>query len=665
MRRRTTHIIASALVLITLVLSASASADVRDEVVALLAAEPGRADLVVVLDTSGSMKKHFGEVKTFARNLASAARPGDTLTLIGFGEKAGNLSPPFEVRAGGAQQLQARLNKMQPPSARYTDLGAGLEALLDALVRPNYAPVSLVFMITDFCSEPPPNSPFAGAVEGEGPCRELKLTESLLKKSARLRAAGDQAIKTFALALEPVSDSGLRAAGEVLGSLVRINVTASELKRELSNVHTRIGYARAGLAVEQILKRPPLTLSAPLGPVALQGARDLEVGLLSEAPFPSTVRITRLKALDQSIEFELLAPARTFDLPRRAKAKGQPAKAFKVRATGLETVAQQASEGREEQPFEYTRDVELELTVELELEPRAAIEKILGGAPQASAVIRQRMPVHFVPPERSVVPLAVTVAPGAERIELNPHSEAPLPVVVTSLTPWANLEAVCEIGGHGTGTLKLLPKASVESQLAIDNQVPPQPFRLQTRVERQVRLSGTCVVTAISPSGIRVPRGSYPISLGVTVTWQEGIPVLPVLLVLGALLVGIAFYIREVRLRIAPAALSGRLVVYAGPGEFRQVTVPLDGMVTLAVQGGPAAEDQEVRLDGGRLLLPGVGPTLLELYADKSDRRRMMRMRLVRGEVTQEGQALGTAPVAIQKGRTRFSVGNYDLRVEK
>ncbi len=664
MRRRTSHRIASALGLLALLLSVHARADVRDEVVELLASEPRRADLIVVLDTSGSMQQHFAQVKTFVGHLATVARPGDTLTLIGFAGGASELLPPFAVRPGNAQYLRTRLNKIRPPRAQHTDLGAGLEALLDALLRPNYAPLSLVFMITDFCAEPPSGSPYAGALEGAGPCRHVELTPSLMKKSARLQAAGDQSVRTFALALDPASEAGLRAAGEVLGSLARIDVSSGELERELLSVRTRIDYARAGLAIEQILKRPPISLTGPLGPVALQGARDLEVGLVSRAPFPSTVRITGLKALDQSIGFEILAPARTLDLPRGSKTRKLPASAFTVRATGLEAVAHGPSGASADKPFDYTREVELELTLELELAPRAPIEKLLGSPARTTTVLRQKVPVHFVAPDKSIVPISLSVAAGSERFELRPQAQAPLQVVVTSLTPWANLEVECEVGGQRTGLLKLLPRASAQSQISVENQASPQSLHLARRVDRQVRLAGTCVVTAVARDGTRVPRGTYPILLGVTLTWREGIPVLPVLLALCALLAGIALYVREVRLRLSPAALSGRLVVYAGPGQFRQVTVPLDGLVSLAVQGGASSDDMEVRLDAGRLVLPGAGPTLLELYADKSDKRRTMRMRLVHGEAKQEDQALDSTPVRVKKGRTRFSVGAYALRID-
>jgi len=49
--------------------------DARDVVVRTLAAKPSRADLVVVLDTSGSMAKHFEVAKQFVGDLAGLARP--------------------------------------------------------------------------------------------------------------------------------------------------------------------------------------------------------------------------------------------------------------------------------------------------------------------------------------------------------------------------------------------------------------------------------------------------------------------------------------------------------------------------------------------------------------------------------------------------------------
>lgn len=658
---RTASTVRLALVLLMVCLSTSARADVRDEVIAMLASEPRRADLIVVLDTSGSMQQHFGEVKTFVSHLARVARPGDRLTLIGFAGRATELLPPFTVRPGSEPQLIKRLNKIRPPRAQHTDLGAGMEALCDALLRPNYASLSLVFMITDFCSEPPPNSPYAGAIEGQGPCREVRLTPTLTKKSARLHAAGDQSIKTFALALEPADEAGLRAASELLGSFTRIDVGSGELERELQSVRTGIDYVRAGLSVEQILKHPPLTITAPRGPVALQGTADVEIGLLSRSPLPASVRIRSLRSLDQSVGFEVLSPHHVLDLPAASGSRKPSAATFTVRANGFESMANAVS-GREIRPFEYTREVELELTLDLELAPRDSLAKLMGGPARSTATLRQKVPVRFVPPDASVVPLALSVAPSSQRLEVSPGSQAPLRVVASSLTPWAGLETQCEIEGQRTGLIKLLPGAKVETQILVVNPATRDDMRLERGVDHPLLLKGTCTAHSVARDGVRVLRGTYPFVLRATLTWREGFPYLPALLGLLALATIIVLIVREVRLRVAPVALSGKLVVYSGPSGFRQVTVPLDGLVAVALQGSPGSEDSEIRLLADQLVLPGAGPSRLELYAEK---RRTMRLRLVRGEATQDDAPLAAIPVRVRKGRSHFSVGAYALRIER
>jgi hypothetical protein len=652
------------LALVVLLISASrAEADVRDEVVKTLASEPRRADLIVVLDTSGSMATHFADARSFAVELAKLARPGDTLTFIGFADQASELAPLLTVRAGARTKLLSQLNKMRPPKAPHTDLGAGLEALLDALLRPDYAPLSLVFMITDFCSEPRPQSPFAGPREATGPCRQVRVTSALRKKSARLLGGRDQSVKVFALALEPSNEAGLRAAASVLGPLVRIDVGASDLRRALDGIRTRIEYERATLTVEQMLTNPPLSLVAPDQPIPLQGERELSLRVRSSMPFASSLRVKSLKVLDESLDFELATKERAFELAAFMKGAASAGTALPVRVRRVSTSAASTTLQPGEDPFHFARDVELELAVDLTLSPRTPLEKLLGKTPQASTAVRQKLRLRFAPPDATEAPLSVQLA--SARMALAPQLETPVELVFKSLTSWAPLEALCELRGARVGPISLAVNGTHAHALVIKNEARARPWRLRTTEERSLPVKGSCTVSAIAADGTKVVRGTYPIALSLTLTWTEGLPAFPVLLVLTLFLLAVAAYVREVRLRVAPATLSGRLVIYAGPGPFRRVTVPLDGRVSLALHGAAVPADTGVRLDGDRLILPGLAPTHLSLYLDASDRRKRMRLKLLSGEAALGKTPLGASPVLVHKGRADFSLGDYRCRIER
>jgi hypothetical protein len=658
---RATRLLA-AVVTVLLALVSQARADVRDEVVRALSAEQRRADLIVLLDTSGSMERHFADVKRFAADLAGLARPGDTLTFIAFAGRGSELMPPVTMGPGARKEVLARLAKLRPPKGLHTDLGAGLEATLDALLRPDYAPLSLVFLITDFCAEPPPESPFTGAREGKGPCRQVSATPSLRKKSARLLGAGDQAVRIFALTLEPASEAGLTAARDALGSLVRVDVQRGDLRRALDGMRQRLEYERAALVVERMLAHPPITIEAPAEALWLEGERSIELSLVSRIPFAANVQVTGLRTLDDSVRFELDGPMRALSLPA---AKGKASSPASIRVRGRRTsrtpLPVQAVAG---EAFAAVQELEVELAVEVELSPVAPLEKLLGQPPRARGTSRQKLTVRFVPPDVKVAPLALEAA-GQSPLALAPGAEALVTLSLRSLAPWAALDVRCTVNGHATEAVRLRPEARIPLRVRVKNDGQPRRLRLATTEQRSLPVRGSCAVAAVTRSGVAVPWGSYPVATSVQVTWREGVPLAPALSITLALLLAVGLYARELRIRMAPASLSGRLVVYAGPGKFRRVTVPLRGLVRLSVQGGVGGREGEARLHGDRLVLPGAEAALVELYAEKTGRKRVMRLRLVHGSAQLGEQSLGESPVLVRKGRARFSVGGYQCRIER
>lgn len=586
-----------------------ASADARDEVLKLLEQQPERTDLVVLIDTSGSMHKHFAATQEFARQLTALKREGDTVTLLSMAERTAVLSAT---------------SKLAPPKARYTDLGEGLSVVAETLLRPSYAPISMVFLVTDFCSEPPPGSKYLGDPEGVGACRKVVIDEHLAKRSKQLTALGDQEIRVVALAIEPTSEAGLEAARSVLGSVVRVDVSGDTLKTSLENLRARIAYDRAALQVEKMLKAPPLSVELAALKLPLQGAVKLSPQIVAKSALPIEVTVESVRALDGSINF--------------------------AAGTAENALAKWT-------PKDPPREVELEVTVSFAIGPAAGVEKLLGRAPAGKAVLKKKITVELAPNDAPHLTIA-----AAKSIELAPGKSQQFPLSLENTLRWADAEASCAVNGGERVPLRIPALGKTDLPTGLSNRSEISHFKLPESHDEAVELQVDCIVTAVLADGTRIPRGSQTLNHIVVMTWRDGTSPWTVAAVLGALLLAVFVYVREISPRLQPASLTGRLVVYDGPGDFRRVTVPLKGRMRLSLEG--VAQSAEASFDGERVVLPGKAAAV-ELYAEKAGKRSVMRLRKLGGEEIKVGESeLGAEAVVMKRGRARFSIGEYFLRIE-
>ncbi len=121
-------------------------------------AEP--ADYVVALDISKSMKKFWPEVKGSLASFVNAIPDGDYVSILAFGSAAGFLVTPAPISPQTRQQIGAALNSLHAPTDDKTDLGAGVEKVIEELNRPGGNRLKFVFLVTDFDADPPAGSPF-------------------------------------------------------------------------------------------------------------------------------------------------------------------------------------------------------------------------------------------------------------------------------------------------------------------------------------------------------------------------------------------------------------------------------------------------------------------------------------------------------------------------
>jgi hypothetical protein len=205
----------------------------------------------------------------------------------------------------------------------------------------------------------------------------------------------------------------------------------------------------------------------------------------------------------------------------------------------------------------------------------------------------------------------------------------------------------------------------VQAKIALQNRAEASRLRVAQEHTKTIDIAAECELTAIAAGGARIPLGRQRAANETSIVWSDGTSPVQVSFALLALGLVALLYFREIRPRMEPASLRGRLVVYDGPGDFRRITVPLKGRARFRLEGAEATAESAARVDADRLVLPGSGGTSAELYAEKSGKRSVMRLRKVRGDALKIGESpLGSEPISLKRGNARFSIGDYHCRIE-
>ncbi|HWI51790.1 MAG TPA: VWA domain-containing protein [Symbiobacteriaceae bacterium] len=113
------------------------------------AAEPVQADLILLLDRSGSMVKNDpqGLTDTGPQVLVDMLDPGDRVAIVAFDTDARLLLPLTPVGDGGA--ARKALGAMGRPVGQWTDIKAALGAALEQLGQPSAERAPAVLLFTD------------------------------------------------------------------------------------------------------------------------------------------------------------------------------------------------------------------------------------------------------------------------------------------------------------------------------------------------------------------------------------------------------------------------------------------------------------------------------------------------------------------------------------
>lgn len=206
-------------------------------------AKQQKADYVVAVDVSGSMKRFKDVVVPSVSDFLEALPDGDYVSLISFGTDAQIVGVPTALNASTRGTLSQALGSMQFDQQN-TDLEAACTLMLDELNRPGGSDLKFVFVFTDFDHDPKKER------------RGAENWPALRERFAREQ--GGRGVDLYAMKLELSSASGrdLPRVKEIFPSLQVIPVNPATLggwfeRRKAEILRDRLRHIVATAAKEQ------------------------------------------------------------------------------------------------------------------------------------------------------------------------------------------------------------------------------------------------------------------------------------------------------------------------------------------------------------------------------------------------------------------------------
>ncbi len=179
------------------------------------------ADYVVLLDTSGSMRKD-GRWSTAVASVdafVAALRPADTVTLITFAA-----DPVVLLDHGSAGAARAQVDRLPTPDGPSTDIGAAIAAGLSGLDRASAAGPSAVVILSDG------EDTATGAYDNE----TSPAWRTLVRTGQRLA----DHVRGYAFPLG--GTSGVERLGTVLPGTVELRLASGDLERFFGRLPERL-----------------------------------------------------------------------------------------------------------------------------------------------------------------------------------------------------------------------------------------------------------------------------------------------------------------------------------------------------------------------------------------------------------------------------------------
>ena len=202
-----------------------------------------KADYVVAVDVSGSMKRFKDSVIPSVTDFLEALPDGDYVSLISFGTGAQVAGVPTALNASTRGTLRQALGSMQF-NEQNTDLEAMSNITLDELNRPGGSDLKFVFVFTDFDHDP---------------TKDRRGSENWSALRERfMREQGGRGVDFYAMKLELSAASGrdLPRIKEIFPSLQVIQVNSATLagwfeRRKAEILRDRLRYIVSNAAKEK------------------------------------------------------------------------------------------------------------------------------------------------------------------------------------------------------------------------------------------------------------------------------------------------------------------------------------------------------------------------------------------------------------------------------
>lgn len=121
-------------------------------------ADSKRADYIIVIDQSGSMKNYWANVKSGIGALIKSLPDEDYVSILGFSSQCQALVVPRKLNHSSKNELISQINQLPNPTGQRTDLFEAIDKTLDEINRPNSNELKFLFFITDFINDPPSNT---------------------------------------------------------------------------------------------------------------------------------------------------------------------------------------------------------------------------------------------------------------------------------------------------------------------------------------------------------------------------------------------------------------------------------------------------------------------------------------------------------------------------
>lgn len=213
------------------------------------------ANFVIAIDRSGSMKQFWPAVREGVISFVDAIPDGDYLSIIAFGTGASNLVTPRPINGQTRADLADEIRHLGEPTDSSTDIGAGVEKVLDELNVSTGNRLKFVFLFTDFAHEPSPQSKYYGKLSPKD-----DVWQKLVQR--RLNEQSDSALQVFALLL-PVSGAvgrDIQLGQAVFPELQPVHVNQATLLPWFERRKAEIARDKLKAIVSRDLLVPPIRL---------------------------------------------------------------------------------------------------------------------------------------------------------------------------------------------------------------------------------------------------------------------------------------------------------------------------------------------------------------------------------------------------------------------